>query len=76
MYIGLKVFVILLSLLCVFLIPEPEAIIFFITFFGFYPLIREKIDSDISLLNKFNKVNGDDSGEMLLDSEPQRGARR
>lgn len=31
-------------------------------------LIREKIDSDISLLNKFNKVNGDDSGEMLLDS--------
>lgn len=31
-------------------------------------LIREKINSDTSLLNNFNKVNGEDSGDMLLGS--------
>lgn len=31
-------------------------------------LIKEKIDSDISLLNKFNKINGEDCGQMLLNS--------
>jgi hypothetical protein len=30
--------------------------------------IREKLDADISLINKFNKMNGADSGDLLLRS--------
>ncbi len=31
------------SLLSLFLIPEPEAIAFFVSFFGYYPIIRDRI---------------------------------